>query len=185
MDFSSFSNYCISGTCLRRTIYNAKTCAREEKQNRCYLKYNKKQEQKSFDINEEDVQLTKEVWKRDTGLEISLPKVTGDNWKKYCRFWNCLTNDERSQFLERWKTALYICTNLDKAHIKGKGAHIQEKYNIENVVLLNRLTHNLLDQYKDPLTGKPITAEQRTAWFNRIVGKKFEFIEPKIKEDIL
>jgi hypothetical protein len=39
-----------------------------------------------------------------------------------------------------------------------------------NVVLLNRYSHGMLDDMKHPLTGDPITYEERQAWWKRIAG---------------
>jgi len=71
---------------------------------------------------------------------------------------------------------------LDPAHVFGSGPFPHMVYDTDNVVLLNRVAHDRLDTFKDPITGKPITKEEHTVWWKRIVGEKiYESLEIKSK----
>jgi len=65
-----------------------------------------------------------------------------------------------------------LLNKLDAAHIFGKNAYPKMRYVLDNVVLLNRVSHAWLDAGKSPINGKPIAAEEKRAWWIRIVGKK-------------
>lgn len=167
--FEEFCSYCDKKLCLRNTIYNAKTCVRDSKRKRCYDKLKKTKEKfvKKLTNFQKD-EFADSVWQRDAGFIPDKKQI--DHWEKYCRFWRCLTSQERVQFYKIHKDNLYLCNNLDVAHVEGKGRNPGEKTNLENVVLLNRLAHSLLDTYFDPLTKEKITAEERERWFDRIIS---------------
>lgn len=85
-----------------------------------------------------------------------------------CRLWEILTQPEKDYVLEHFKADFISLSCIDPAHIKGKGAYIEFKYDKENVVTIYRYFHGLLDTYKDPITRKSITKQEREEWFNRI-----------------
>lgn len=66
---------------------------------------------------------------------------------------------------------------LDAAHIFGKNAFPWMRFNERNVVVLNRFSHNCLDNGKSPITGKAITDDQRKAWWRRIAGGDWKSLE--------
>jgi hypothetical protein len=71
---------------------------------------------------------------------------------------------------------------LDCAHVFGAGAFPHMIYNRKNVVLLNRYSHRLLDEYKNPVNGEPLNKEQHTKWWKRIVGEAvYEALEKESK----
>ena len=61
---------------------------------------------------------------------------------------------------------------IDAAHIFGKGAYPWMRYVPENIVCLNRFSHNSLDTYRSPINGSVISKEEHTNWWIRIVGKE-------------
>lgn len=61
---------------------------------------------------------------------------------------------------------------LDPAHVLGAGPFPHLMYVECNVVLLNRYSHDNLDYFKDPITGKSIDKETHEKWWRRIVGDK-------------
>lgn len=64
---------------------------------------------------------------------------------------------------------------LDPAHVFGKGPFPHMKYDEDNVVLLNRYSHSMLDSGKDPIHGKTISKEDQLEWWKFIVGnERFE-----------
>jgi hypothetical protein len=87
-----------------------------------------------------------------------------------CRLMRILTAVEVRELFQN--TAPILVNKLDAAHIFGKNAYPRMRYIIDNVVLLNRASHNWLDVSKSPLNGKSISPEQKQAWWERIVGKK-------------
>lgn len=72
---------------------------------------------------------------------------------------------------------------VDPAHIYPKSVFPHLKYDEDNIIALNRTFHSRLDQYKSPVTGNPISLEERYAWFQRIIGsKKYYELERKSRE---
>lgn len=67
-------------------------------------------------------------------------------------------------------SAGHLITIIDPAHIFGKGAYPHMKYDIDNVVSLNRFSHSMLDQNRDPINGNPIKSEEVKQWWTIIVG---------------
>jgi hypothetical protein len=64
-------------------------------------------------------------------------------------------------------------TQLDVAHIFGKGSYSHMKYDVDNMILLSRVFHSRIDSYQDPLTGRAITKEQRDDWWKFILSPEF------------
>jgi hypothetical protein len=90
--------------------------------------------------------------------------------KNKCRLMRVLTHNE---IHELFQNSMPVLVNkLDAAHVFGKNAYPKMRFIIDNVVLLNRVSHGWLDASKSPINGKPITAEQKRDWWERIVGKK-------------
>ena len=50
--------------------------------------------------------------------------------------------------------------NADMAHVFNKSSYPWMKYEPRNVVLLSRIFHNRLDEFKHPITGKQITKKR-------------------------
>ena len=61
---------------------------------------------------------------------------------------------------------------LDPAHVFGVGPFPHLCYVDDNVVLLNRYSHDMLDSMHDPVTGKFIDRETRDRWWTLIVGEE-------------
>lgn len=102
------------------------------------------------------VELVKRVKERDRG----------------CRLLPLLTPQE---FLLLRKNAGSRLLHCDPCHVFPVGAHPELCYDIENIVYLNRYSHDNLDNCKSPITGNPITREERDLWWARIVGEEFYF----------
>lgn len=96
--------------------------------------------------------LKKDVFKRDRGV---------------CRLCRILTAQEMT--LLQWNAGSRIKI-IDPAHVLGVGPHPEVKYELQNVVSLNRYSHDMLDTFKDPITGKRIDKETHTMWWKRIIG---------------
>lgn len=149
-----FSCNCNNKRCLRNTIYNSKTCNTSSKQERCFEKYQrlllKKQQadDKHTDYKWEEVR--KAVNKRD----------------RTCRVEAILSREELMEV--EYQTDYWLNRYLDCAHEFGRNVHPEYKYDLTHIFLIGRLYHNRLDQYRDPVTNKPITNEERQKWFERI-----------------
>ena len=61
---------------------------------------------------------------------------------------------------------------IDMAHVFPRGGYPHMKYLSENVVSLNRFSHNNLDSLRDPITGDPITESIREQWWRFIIGSE-------------
>jgi len=59
---------------------------------------------------------------------------------------------------------------IDPAHVFGKGAYPHMKYDLDNVVPLNRFSHSMLDQNRNPITGEPVDSEEVRKWWTFIIG---------------
>ncbi len=98
------------------------------------------------------------VRKRDRGQCRFLSKLKVDNPKLYMYFIN--TN---------LKT---IYSQLDLAHIIPRSSSANLYYEPENLILLNRVSHSMLDSYHNPVTGESITKVQHDEWWMYIIGKE-------------
>lgn len=59
---------------------------------------------------------------------------------------------------------------LDAAHIYPVSQYPGIMYNDANIVTLNRYSHDNLDNLRHPITGDPITYEERQEWWEKIAG---------------
>lgn len=87
-----------------------------------------------------------------------------------CRLIPLLNKEERDLL---FSNCGILYRTLDAAHVFEKSAFPHMRYMKNNVVLLNRFSHNMLDQQKSPLTGKGITREMKDDWWKRILGKDY------------
>jgi hypothetical protein len=100
-----------------------------------------------------------------------------------CQLMRILTYNEMRELINN-STPLLL-HKLDCAHVFGKNAYPKMRYVIDNVVLLNRVSHGWLDSGKSPINGKIITIEERKTWWERIVGKKiYERLFKMSREDL-
>lgn len=90
-----------------------------------------------------------------------------DNGK--CRLVSLLTREE-FHTLCNYSGGLHKV--LDCAHIKSRGSHPELKYDPDNVVLLNRFSHSMLDSGRHPLTGRACYPEEREYWWMRIIQRR-------------
>jgi hypothetical protein len=182
MNKEEFKNKCEKGHCSRSTL-KSKKCLTDEKRELCYTKFLRLQEkhkqknkEKSKKIKETKIDqkwedLLKKLWERDADVYTKGNCIRGD-WQNYCRFWKCLTKDEKSYVMEEHSIDFWLNKNLDGAHIISRSEDVSLKYDLDNVVLIGRLWHSLLDQYKDPLTRESINKDERMSWMLRIKENK-------------
>lgn len=167
MDFKEFSDFCTKRFCYRHSTYSER-CLQEEKQLRCFTKWNKvklKKAKRIVALNYEYASFVTEVWKQTFGSFDGFSKKK--NWQKYCRIWNILTDDEKKYIEDNFNEDLWLNENLDVAHILPKDTDIDLKYNPSNGVILGRLFHQRLDSFKHPVTNEKITKEERLTWLQK------------------
>jgi len=163
MEFNEFVSHCLSKNCLRRTMYNEKTCLKEYKQKNCYRKYHilhekhlKKQEELQNtpkelpQIDEKWVEVRTKVFKRD---------------KYSCQYTQYLKKSKMCEYFMAISLTKGNEDAVDPAHIFGKGAFPHLKYDEDNVITINHLFHMRLDEYRHPLTGEGLTKEERNEVF--------------------
>lgn len=85
----------------------------------------------------------------------------------HCRLIEVLSARE---FLILQRNAGKLLAKCDPAHVIPVGVAPHMVYMSDNVCLLNRYSHEMLDYCKDPLTGNAIYREERDAWWRRIIG---------------
>lgn len=162
MELEEFQFNCNKKKCLKHQRWDSKTCMRESKQLNCYKSYTRlenkkiemyKQVKKEW---EEQASFDNEIWLRDTG-ESKGDSSKRDNWKNYCRLWKSLTIEERNYLEKNYKEELWINKDLDIAHIKPKSINIEDKDNIENVILIGRWFHRRLTDMIHPVYNKTIS----------------------------
>jgi len=100
------------------------------------------------------------VWKRDKSQCRLLSKLKIDNPDLYLYF---IKNNMKSLY-----------TKLDLAHIVPRSQSSELYYEPSNVLLLNRISHGLIDTYHDPINGKSITKEEHEKWWRYILNEKME-----------
>lgn len=86
-----------------------------------------------------------------------------------CRLLAALTEDERAEWARHEGG---LGWTLDAAHVFGKGAYPWMRLDPDNVVLLNRFSHRCLDTGLSPISARPISMDERRAWWRRIVGEE-------------
>lgn len=170
MTLEEFQEKCNKNSCSRRTFIS-KICKQEHKQKACYNKWLSKQNI-PFEVDEKQKQFIKACWIYNLGFYEEKSNYT--NWKDYCMLWNILNKEEKDYIIINFRENLFLNQNLDCAHIEGKGNNPKEKYNIENIVIIGRYFHRLIDDYKDPVTQENISGEQRDNWFKRIKNETFK-----------
>lgn len=66
----------------------------------------------------------------------------------------------------------WLIKTIDGAHYKSRSRFPMLIYYPDNVVPLNRFSHSMLDQYRDPINGDPITKEEHEQWWELILGEE-------------
>ena len=49
---------------------------------------------------------------------------------------------------------------------------LEEAVFADNIILLNRFSHENLDSCKDPITGERISPQERDDWWRRLIGSE-------------
>lgn len=86
--------------------------------------------------------------------------------KGVCRLAKALSIQE---YVELRREAGGNLGKLDPAHYLSVSDRPDLCYEPNNIVLLNHYSHSLLDDFKHPITGKPINSEEQQQWWLRIL----------------
>jgi hypothetical protein len=139
----------------------------EKQLQRCYVRYAKKWNKAYAGVMLERVKGQSE----DSKLSALARERDGG-----CRLLKALSAEERAEWQKNQNGFGGI---LDAAHVFGKGAFPWMRFDEKNVVTLNRFSHSCLDNGKSPLDGKAITDDQRKAWWRRIAGDDWEWLDAR------
>ncbi len=73
---------------------------------------------------------------------------------------------------------------IDPAHVFPRSGYPYLKYDEDNIIPLNRFSHSMLDQGRDPIFGDRISQEMvKMYWKAFIRDKKYPLLENKIKKE--
>jgi hypothetical protein len=129
-----------------------------------YLQYAKKWGKANSKVNSNSVNKSEDMLLYEKILERD----------KKCRLLSILTISERTIWNDHQNGLGSI---LDGAHVFGKGAYPWMRYELKNVVIINRFSHSCLDLNKSPVDGHSISTDEKIAWWKRIVGDDYKYLE--------
>jgi 5-methylcytosine-specific restriction endonuclease McrA len=155
ISFEDFKKLCEGGVCLRRTLLS-KNCLKLYKQQQCFLKYQRKlRKQFELKIDEKWERIKRIVWLRDNGECQLLKKLS-----------------EETKHILLSKAVPSLLEEIDFCHYKSRGAYPELKYDSDNIILMNRFSHGLIDINKSPVTTKNINQDEWNYWWEFILGKE-------------
>lgn len=150
-----------------------------------YEAYNKRLNKQNLKLEEKKKELYNKMltdienkeWEqcKDWQWELLLKEVKiRDN--NECRLIKILTKQE---YADLYSTSdYYSLNNLQGAHVIRRSKNKNLIYEIKNIVLLNSYSHEMLDNYRHPITGNFIKKEEVKNWWIRIVGQElYEWLE--------
>ena len=158
--YHTFIVGCNKGFCPRNTIYNKKTCARETKRVRCWEKYEKKR----------DLSKEKEIGNNAEWEEARREALERDGYR--CRFVEILSVEEARTAKESRVQIPSVEGEVDPAHVIRRSQSKKLSCDPRNVIALQRIVHQRLDTYRNPLTGKAASREEIDNWWMRIIGRE-------------
>ncbi len=155
------------GKCINNIIIPTKSLNDQQLKSK-YDKYKKSEEHKldkavrdyKKAIDKKQELFIDEAWEN---LKINV-KVRDEN---NCRLLKIISFPEYNLLNRR--NGILIKT-LEVAHVLSRGAYPELKYEIDNLVLINKFSHQMLDLYRHPITGDNINREDQIEWWCRILG---------------
>ena len=83
-----------------------------------------------------------------------------------CRLIPLLSPEEKA---ELYHNARFLVTTIDAAHIHSRGRRPDLKHDVNNIVLLNRFSHSMLDTFRNPINGDVLfNKDEWRYWWKRI-----------------
>lgn len=128
-----------------------------------HKKYLKANERKEYTIDEEWQELK-------TKLDLS-----------ECSLLKRLREEQMfDEIAELQEKAGWLLRTIDPAHVFSRSSCPHMKYDVENVVPLNRYSHSCLDSMRDPISGESIDLNAHRLFWMFIVGiERFTSLEGK------
>jgi hypothetical protein len=134
-----FINNCNKGFCQRKTI-KSKNCLKDYKQELCFNKHMKQIEKDSFKVEDKE-------WK-----DIQVKVKERD---KTCLIDKCLVMSELLIIKNKYSSLYYtLGKTLDCAHIIPRSEAPHLIYDLNNIILIKRIYHSMLDQSINFFDGK-------------------------------
>jgi hypothetical protein len=109
------------------------------------------------------------MYETENGTEWSSLRKKIHMRDKHCRLVEVLSARE---FYILKRNAGQLIGRCDPAHVLARSRAPHMKMNEDNIVWLNRYSHEMLDTCKSPISGECITREERDLWWKRIVGEE-------------
>jgi hypothetical protein len=151
MTFDEFKEFYESKGYLPNDIGRRKNRLNEKQLKTRFEKYQKSIEKKGY---------TKDIEWEELKSHLNLNK---------CSLLKRLEEEGMLEEIEELKNnADWLMRTIDPAHIFPKGGYPYLKYDLDNVVPLNRYSHSCLDTMRDPISGEPI--------------EKYKQLEEKVRE---
>jgi len=114
---------------------------------------------------EEQIQL--KMAEKEDDQAVSFREQALKMYRYRCQLMQTLSTDEIHMLRDNAGGFMSV---IDVAHIQSRGSTPEKKWDLDNVVLLNRYSHSMLDQGKHPLKGTPISPAEKAEWWKRIVN---------------
>lgn len=90
---------------------------------------------------------------------------------EHCQLIKKLQSEDRFEALKELKfNASWLIKTIDPAHIFPRSGYPELKYDVDNVVPLNRYSHSCIDTMRDPINGNMIDKETQQLFWKYIVG---------------
>jgi len=101
-----------------------------------------------------------------------------------CQLIKRLKEEKMDKALKELKfNASWLINTIDPAHIFPRSGYPYLKYEVINVVPLNRFSHSCIDTMRDPINGKHINKEEQQLFWLFIAGKTcYNELEKRIKD---
>ncbi len=96
-------------------------------------------------------------------VKIAVKKRDGE----LCRLVRILSVGDMHELRKRAGSRLNV---LDPAHYIPVSASAEHMYDVDNIVRLNRYSHEMLDGFRDPITGKSISKNEVQRWWYKIIS---------------
>lgn len=138
-----------------------------------YEKYTKKLEKENEKIEE----------KRYT-IDVEWEELKSQLDMEHCQLIERLNSDGQYSIVkELRKNASFLINTIDPAHIFPRSGYPELKYDVENVVPLNRYSHSCIDSMRDPINGSTIDRETQQLFWKYIAGETtYSLLEKRIKK---
>lgn len=95
-----------------------------------------------------------------------IKKIVKERDNNSCRIPKCISLQE---YIYLKKNSGHYLSIIDPAHIISVSENPSIMYEPSNIISLNRYSHENLDLSRDPIHGKPISKEEVTKWWVKLL----------------